>query len=681
MAALTSFVVARPVFDSFGRSPETFIARGSDAVDVVLFGLAIALGPPLLLAGGAAVAGLLARAVAAALAARVAAAGAAGRRARIVLQALVVAGLAGLVVWQLLRPAVDWPRPAVLALCVVGGAAVGLARLRTQAAERFLRYAAVGTIVFLVQFLVASPTGSIVTGGRNAGIDEEARAAVEAAVGEDGPPVVVLVLDGLPTAALLDGEGHIDAEAYPNLAALAGTATWYRNHTTVAQVTLEAVPAILSGTVPDESRSPVVGDYPHNLFTLLGGVYDVHAGERITGLCPSSLCPIPGGSPVRPLVKDAARIWRDTMSDREGDPELIPAAFRDRAGHFQRWLAAQDFTPGGRPDLFAYHLLLPHAAWEYLPDGTVYGASHPPANLLAGQWGEWGTAIARQRHVLQTQLVDNLVGQLMDRLRESGIFDDALVVVTADHGYAFDENDPWRGVSEDNLHEILWTPLFVKAPGQTEGEIDDRNVNTTDILPTIADELGIELPYELDGEPASEVDRDPADKWVVDWEWGELHPPDDADGDRVPIDGEEGFARVLEADWIEGDGPRAVWERTEHGDLVGQRVADLDVGAANPDAPATVENLGQWEHVDPARPPLELIATAPIPVDTPVAVAVNGVVSAVTRAGPTPYGVAVFSALLYPEPFRTGANDVAVYAVSGDPGAETLQPLPVQPRA
>ena len=40
-------------------------------------------------------------------------------------------------------------------------------------------------------------------------------------------PGDLLVFDGLPTGLLLDGQGRIDAELYPNLAELAGTSTWY----------------------------------------------------------------------------------------------------------------------------------------------------------------------------------------------------------------------------------------------------------------------------------------------------------------------------------------------------------------------------------------------------------------------------------------------------------------------
>jgi hypothetical protein len=375
---------------------------------------------------------------------------------------------------------------------------------------------------------------------------------------------------------------------------------------------------------------------------------------------------------VPALLRDAQRIWRQTMTDSLGDPELIPAAFSDRFGVFQRWIDEQDFARGDRPDLFFYHLLLPHAGWEYLPDGRPYAASQPPSGLFLGAWGEWGNDVGRQRHVLQAQASDRLLGALLDRLREAGTYDDALVVVTADHGYAFDEDAPWRGVSEGNVDDILWTPLIVKSPGQTAGRIDDRNVNTTDIVPTIADELGIDMPFDVDGEAAPGADREAGDKWVVDWEFGRLRSQEG--DDLIDVDGDESFARVLAADPVEGEGPLAVWQRGEHGDLVGRSVGDLDVGPARPET-VDVEHLGQWDRVDAARPPIELVATAPLPVGVPVAVAVDDVVVAVAPTGPTPFGVASLHALLWPEPMHDGDNELALYLVTGDRDAPVLEPL------
>ena len=667
LAALSSFVFARPIFGSFGRSPETLIARGADWTDVVLFGLVIALGPLL---------GLLAVEVAAGLVA--------GPKGRRVAHVILVGALVTLAIFEVARAQVDLTAGQLLAASVVGAAALVVAWIRLPPVSTFLRYASVGLVVFLVQFLVLSPTGSIVLGGRHvptAAADVPAGAA----------PVVLIVLDGLPTSLLLDGEGHIDAELYPNLAELAGDGTWYRNNTTVAQVTLEAVPAILSGTVPSADHAPPVASrYPHNLFTMLGGSHEVHGGESITGLCPVRLCPAAPGSPLDGLMHDTARIFELQLTGGAYDPELVPYVFAGRMPRAREWVAGQDFRQGDRPSLHMLHLLLPHPGWEYLADGSSYhGVAGNSPGLWTDTWSGWGQDVARQRHVIQTQAADRLVGDLLDRVRDAGIYDDAMVVVTADHGYAFTDDSPMRGVDEENFDEILWTPLIVKGPGERDGVVDDSNVNTTDILPTIAAELGVELPWEVDGEPLGTAERDPGDKWVVDWQVGRLRPEDD--GELVHVDGVEGFEEVLATDPVSGTGPLAVWQRTEYGHLVGVPVPDASdeggstrdtegqatLGDPLTDVVATVDDLAAWDDVDADVPPLELTGQAAVPEGSAVAITANGVVAAVVPPIPTVYGVAIIHGLLWPGALHDGANDIGMYAIDGPADAPVLHALDV----
>ena len=51
-----------------------------------------------------------------------------------------------------------------------------------------------------------------------------------------------------------------------------------------------------------------------------------------------------------------------------------------------------------------------------------------------------------------------------------------------------------------NYPEIMGIPLFIKAPGQEQGERIDRNAETVDILPTILDILEVETSWEMDGQ-------------------------------------------------------------------------------------------------------------------------------------------------------------------------------------
>ena len=113
------------------------------------------------------------------------------------------------------------------------------------------------------------------------------------------PPIYILVLDELPWASLLDESGRIDAVRYPSFARLGATSHVFSNATTVAFNTELAVPALLTGTLQPQP-APVFSMYPDNLFTLLGGVYDVSSSDPLVDLCPPSVCT---GSPPEEILE------------------------------------------------------------------------------------------------------------------------------------------------------------------------------------------------------------------------------------------------------------------------------------------------------------------------------------------------------------------------------------------
>ena len=68
--------------------------------------------------------------------------------------------------------------------------------------------------------------------------------------------------------------------------------------------------------------------------------------------------------------------------------------------------------------------------------------------------------------------LDEHIGALFEQLRKLGLFDDALIIVTSDHGEFLGEHelvDHAKDVYQGATH----VPLIVKAPGQTEGRLDD----------------------------------------------------------------------------------------------------------------------------------------------------------------------------------------------------------------
>ncbi|HEX6237068.1 MAG TPA: sulfatase-like hydrolase/transferase [Acidimicrobiales bacterium] len=652
------------MLDSFGRSPETFVARGAGSREIVLFGVLVVVIPAL-------------ASTAVGLASHVL-----GRRVRRLVHLVLIAGLGGLGAWRLGQDLTGWARgrAELVAGAVLAGLALGVLRVMVSPTRTFLRFAGVAALAFPLQFLLTSPTSALI-GGERPSVDPDIAAGVAADLGDDPPPVVVVVFDALPTMALLDGEGGIDRETFPNIAELAGTSTWYRNATTVSGLTGESVPTLLTGRYPDPSGAP--GPDPENLFTLLGGSYDMHVAEQLTNLCPDELCPPVRSAGVGRLLADAAELWsagaaRDLVDDEGFD---LPAVLGD-----DRYEAAEDFLhtyrdrAGDRPQLTFLHVVLPHNPWQFLPDGTRYEAvNDPPTGLFAFGWTDSGLAVGRQRFLLQAQAADRLLGELIDEMRAAGTFDDALMVVTSDHGEAFLPDDQWRMPSEGNLPSILWTPLLVKEPGQAQARVDDANVQSIDVVPTIADVLGVELPWAVDGIPVRDAaGRDAAVKKLVPNERYELRP--EGDEALITVDARAGFAEVVDSRMVEGSGPDAVWRRTRHGGLVGRDVADLTVGRRRDDildvVPTGLDDVDLDESLT-----LELVGRTHLEVGTVVAYALNGTIGAVTEV--EPWGLEpelhLVHGLLPPGLFVEGENELTAYVVDGDPWDETLWPLTLRP--
>jgi arylsulfatase A-like enzyme/tetratricopeptide (TPR) repeat protein len=93
---------------------------------------------------------------------------------------------------------------------------------------------------------------------------------------------------------------------------------------------------------------------------------------------------------------------------------------------------------------------------------------------------------------------DESLGQILDRLRAWGVFDDTMVVVTSDHGEGLGEHNESTH-SLLNYETTLRVPMIVRPPGGTKPTVVDDLVAGVDIAPTVLDALGIEPPVELQG--------------------------------------------------------------------------------------------------------------------------------------------------------------------------------------
>ncbi len=670
--ALSGFAVAQPVLGSFGDSPETFVAAHASMRTIVMFGVGVVVLPALALWGLAAVTGL------------------AGARARRVGQSAAVGLLLGLFMSWFVRSLLPG-RAWVLVAAVAAGLGAAFLYERFKAARLYLMFLSAAPAAFLMVFLAFSPVANLIFTPSPA--SAVAPAPPEASAGQ--PSVVVVVLDELPTMSLLDGEGRIDAELFPNLARFADDATFYRNATTVATFTDLAVPSLLTGRIHTEAKA-VRDDYVENLFTLLGDTHDLNVHEAITSLCPPSRCDQASDpTAIGRLLSLAWDLWtgivtspaQTSLGDGVGETsfEALLGLLAGRFEHLDDFLESLE-PEDGRPRLDFAHLLLPHVPWQVLPDGQSHTGDPHPLGLLGPRWTtETAGQLGRQRHLLQLQYTDNQVGRMLDRLAELDRYDDSYVIVVADHGLSFQEEEFWRGVSRNNAHELLWVPLLIKAPGQVEGRITDVNTEIVDLVPTIADATGIGMGWEVDGRSLlNPALRHADDKRFVPSEDSTIEP--DEGKAYATIDPVEGLANMLAAQpasAVPSDDPLALYRLPPHVEFTGTPVVELPQGPPA-DWKARLVEPEQYDDVDLQAPTLPVYVSGEVEqADTElrrVVVAVNGVIGG---WGSLEAHLTVWStrfAVLVPESLlRPGANTVEVFAMEGTGDEVTLRPVELLP--
>jgi Sulfatase len=682
---LCGFVVAQPLFDVAGRSPEFFLYRRAGAADILpLVALAV-LGPPAVLWMSEALAGL------------------AGRGPRRAAHLAVVAGLLLLLAIEVAKRLTPVRGSGLLLVGVAGGLTGAVVYARSRAGRLWLRYATPAPLVFALLFLTVSPVGRLVVAG-----DQHAGSASGSAPAGARPPVVVVFFDEFPMRSLLDSRGRIDRRLFPNFARFAGDATWYRNATGVSPFTPDAVPAMLSGRYPSRPDvAPIYTQYPGTLFTLLAGSYDVRASESVTQLCPPRVCAAPADTGRargwRGLGRDLAGVWVQIVSPRRSDEDPIDQFSEDTVGDRVRAAGATDgkLTPkfrfdqlranqparfadflqglkaSDRPTLHFLHLLLPHQPFKFLPSGARY--TYPPVQFGYDKLHGWTSQpapvqLALQRHLLQLAYTDRLVGEVVRRLKAQGLYDKALVVITADHGNSFSSGHLQRLLQPGNAHELLWVPLLIKAPHQRTPRVDDRNWEHVDLLPTIADLLRVEVPWRVDGVSALAPERSRRAKWF-------FNQPNQ----RLEVDGPSNQALALR-------GITDRFARPQHGveglfqvgpyaDLVGRRPEAVGLaggsGLAARLEPHENESL---KAVDPATGTVPALVTGaltgPLPdAPVPLAVAVNGTIGAVGLTFTQDATPQTFAMVVPERLFHPGVNRVRLYRVERVGAGTTLHPV------
>jgi arylsulfatase A-like enzyme len=378
--------------------------------------------------------------------------------------------------------------------------------------------------------------------------------------GDERPNVIIILFDAL-SAAHMSLYGY-PRETTPNITRFAERATVYHNHYAAGNFTTPGTASMLTGMYPWTHRAFNQGglikdEYVrNNLFSILGRDYFRLAMsqnpwpdrlvsqfyEDVDRFLPSTAYSLRGNK----LVSD--KLGNDRYLASIAFEEFLFSLNTDVMGSsllgflYKNWALdailktrkhpayprgtpeVEGFTTYTNEDIFAgvsreildleernepyfsyFHLFSPHFPykpgrqyWKLFEDDG-FAAVEKPIHPLGPGLPEVEILSKRLLYDQQIAHVDAVFGILIDQLIESDVLDHSYVVVTSDHGEIFERG--FYGHGGVFMYEpAVKIPLLVSAPGQNDRQDIYSPNSNVDLLPTLLNVLGKEIPVSLDGQ-------------------------------------------------------------------------------------------------------------------------------------------------------------------------------------
>jgi arylsulfatase A-like enzyme len=308
------------------------------------------------------------------------------------------------------------------------------------------------------------------------------------------------------------------------------------------------------GITYQKATSPGTWTVPSHGSLFTGRWPSFHGAERVAGDRNLAL-------PLNPEIPTLAEILRGDgfhTGAFVGNSTYVAAIFGFARGFdefFDKDLhsppilsqAVRAWLPAKAEPLFLFvNILDPHEPYEPPPPlDELFPTKHPELGTMISTYAAGNqppTSAAREHFVSQYDgeivLADRALGEILADLKRAGRYDDALIVVTSDHGeFLFDHGLAGHGLPpfEPEVH----VPLVVKLPrGARAGEKVVRRVSILGVFATILRTVGLVVPPEVESRPLDA----PHPVWVEDV---------DPSGTRLRV-GYEGDQKLVMATTAEG---------------------------------------------------------------------------------------------------------------------------------
>ena len=169
----------------------------------------------------------------------------------------------------------------------------------------------------------------------------------------------------------------------------------------------------------------------------------------------------------------------------------------------------------------------------------------PPASTVEGfpdlAASDETTADLRAIYLGLASEVDHHIGRVVAALKDSGQWDETLVIVTSDHGEMLGDYGLW---GKGSFHDAAFhVPLIIRDPARPEmhGRAVRTMTESIDVTPTILDRAGVAVPHSMDGQSLlpflADVGAETRATSVSEYDFGHpIHPTEWQDQLDVPLD-------------------------------------------------------------------------------------------------------------------------------------------------
>ena len=237
------------------------------------------------------------------------------------------------------------------------------------------------------------------------------------------------------------------------------------------------------------------------------------------------------------------RRWREIQKqvaaklDAQTPPGYGPSGLQDdqhkdgkNARQVAKWLTDDAF--GDKPFFIACGIQKPHVPFlapqkyfdMYPPEKIEYTADRRnlwdslPKSAISKRYEAFGFELGVENDVLRREymqayhacisFIDAQLSIVVNALKDSGHWEDTIIVFTSDHGYHLGDHFLWGKVTLFDIGAKV--PFIIRVPGSTQGGTKSQAmVELIDVYPTLSDLAGLPLPAHLQGRSLRPLLADP----------------------------------------------------------------------------------------------------------------------------------------------------------------------------